>query len=445
MAEEKRGLALYSDFLARRGIKHDGQYRYLPRDDYKFVTVEKARFVTIGGEKVYVSPVLTNSRHLQETLVRGWRNADEAAEQVLQKNLKRKLDFAGMQRVCQEMMFPGLFLCLESLRFVAEKMDLPAEYFELLAWEVDGSYPALIRGSDDAYDSYCKVVEMIEKEIQHQKEELDRRTDSIIDNGPMHVDIHGHEYEELFGRSFYGTAYVSSALPQSEIIRAYMGNEATARTHRQQAVAQAQEKVLQRWYDAIKKELKRFCDSFLLTIAKNHPKNTLSANTLISSKPRFRPYTKKNILALLSQLEGKEEYFKLAAIIREYDFDFNGTIGQDICDSVLHEYKVTGRYDYPYDDIDFLLYLNKVQMACYLPMMNHTFLNHFAGEIKARTEKWLADPAYRLPAGATVDDLFSDILNEADECAMLRSTWEEDEFLRAEGEKCLAKLRQKGQ
>lgn len=71
-------------------------------------------------------------------------------------------------------------------------------------------------------------------------------------------------------------------------------------------------------------------------------------------------------------------------------------------------------------------------------------LIHFAGEIKARTEKWLADPAYRLPAGAAVDDLFSDILNEADECAMLRSTWEE-EFLRAEGEKCLAKLRQKGQ
>ena len=147
----------------------------------------------------------------------------------------------------------------------------------------------------------------------------------------------------------------------------------------------------------------------------------------------------------MSQLEGKEEYFKLAAIIREYDFDFNGTIGQDICDSVLHEYKITGRYDYPYDDIDFLLYLNKVQMACYLPIMNQTFLNYFAGEIKARTEKWLADPSYCLPAGATVDDLFSDILNEADECAMLRSTWEEDEFLRAEGEKCLAKLRQKGQ
>ncbi len=445
MAEEKRGLALYSDFLARRGIKHDGQYRYLPRDDYKFVTVEKACFVTIGGEKVYVSPIVTNSRHLQETVVRGWRNADEAVDQVLQQSLQRKLDFAGMQRACQELMFPGLFLCLESLHFVAEKMNLPAEYFELLAQEVDGSYPALIRGSDDAYDSYCKVVEMIDREAQRQHEALDRRTAGIIANGPKTVHIHGYEYEGLFSDSFYGTAHVSSAIPQSEVIQAYIGNESTARNVREKGVAQAQEKVLKYWHEAIKKELKRFCDSFLLTIAKNHPKNTLSANALISSKPRFRPYTKKNILALLSQLEGKEEYFKLAAIIREYDFDFNGTIGQDICDSVLHEYKITGRYDYPYDDIDFLLYLNKAQMACYLPIMNQTFLNYFAGEIKARTEKWLADPSYRLPAGATVDDLFSDILNEADECAMLRSTWEEDEFLRAEGEKCLAKLRQKGQ
>lgn len=56
----------------------------------------------------------------------------------------------------------------------------------------------------------------------------------------------------------------------------------------------------------------------------------------------------------------------------------------------------------------------------------------------------MADPTYRLPPKTTVDDLFSDILDEADECEMLRSTWEEDEFLRAEGEKCIEKLRQKG-
>ncbi len=444
MAAERTGLALYDDFLAQRGIKHDGQYRYLPHDDYQFVTVEKVRFVTIGGEQVFVSPIVTNSRHLQRAVVGCWRRADEAVDKVLQESSKRRLDFNGMQRACQELMFPGLFLCLESLRYVAEKMDLPAEYFTLLEQVVDSSYPALIRGSDDAYESYCKVMEMIDIEIRSRHEAMDRRTAGIIANGPKTVHIHGHEYEGLFGDSFYGTAHVTSGISQSEIIQSYIGNESSARIQRQQAVALAQEKVLKSLYEGVKKELKRFLDSFLLTIAKNHPKHTLSGNTLISAKPKYRPYTKKNILALLSQLEDESEYFKLAAIIREYGFDFNGTIGQDICDSVLHEYKVTGRYDYPYDDIDFLLYLNKVRFPCYLPIMNQTFLNYFAGEIKARTEKWLADPAYRLPAGATVDDLFSDILDEADESEMLQSTYEEDDFLRAEGERCLAKLRQKG-
>ena len=441
---EKTGLALYREFLAQRSIKHDEQYRYLPHDDYRFVTVEKVPFVTIGGEKVFVSPIVTNARHLQETVLRGWRRADEAVDEVLQQSSKRKLDFGGMQRACQEQMIPGLFLCLESLHFVAEKMDLPAEYFTLLAQEVDGSYPALIRGSDDAYASYCKVVEMIDREAQRQHEALDRRTDGIIANGPKTVRIHGHEYEGLFGDSFYGTAHVSSAIPQSEVIQAYIGNESYARNVREKGIAQAQEKVLKYWHEAVKKEMKRFCDSFLLTIAKNHPKNTLSANTIISAKPRFRPYTKKNILALLSQLEGKEEYFKLAAIIKEYGFDFNREIGQDICDGVVHEYDISGRYDYDDDDMEFLLYHNGARRPCDLPIMNATFLKYFAGKIKARTEKWLADPAYRLPPKATVDDLFSDILDEADECEMLRSTWEEDEFLRAEGEKCIEKLRQKG-
>ena len=80
---EKTGLALYREFLAQRSIKHDEQYRYLPHDDYRFVTVEKVPFVTIGGEKVFVSPIVTNARHLQETVFRGWRRADEAADEVL--------------------------------------------------------------------------------------------------------------------------------------------------------------------------------------------------------------------------------------------------------------------------------------------------------------------------------------------------------------------------
>lgn len=429
MAEEKIGSALYTDFLVQRRIGDFDACKYLGAVQHEYLRPKKVQFVTINGEQIFVSRIVVNAQKLHENIMLGHENAKKDIEKY--QNLYREgtLSAAAMDRACEDIILPGLRYCLECLRYCADKLKLTQSAFLPLAQEVDKTYPKLLEYSDHAYDVYCSKLSVAEQNAQRYKEALDRRTAAVIASAPKTLHIRGRFEEGIFGDTFHGTAHVTSAMTQADVIQAYIGNESAANVNRQINAAQIQKRTVNVLAEYVQEELLRFRDRVLTVLSECAPAGLIHRPALISDSVTARPYLKKNVRKLLDSIES-EDYLKLKILIERFQIPFEQWFEKDICQDVLDDYIHTGRYNYPYDDFYFTLYLRGVRFPADYPMIHSLFMEHFKDKIRKKAAALLADKKLRVPKNATVDDYFKEIFDEADESEMLKSTYEEDAELR---------------
>jgi len=430
MAEGKIGIDLYKEFIAQRGIADISAYTLMGAVRHEYARPQKLQYVTINGEKIFVSRIVTNAMGLNLNITIGHENAEKAVKEKQQHYHSRSLSVSGMDQACEDLIAPGLRYCTECLCYCAENLRLTEEQFLPLAQEVDKTFPLLLHYSDITFESFCNKMNVAEQNAQRYKEALDRRTAGVIAAAPKTLHIQGRFEEGFFGdTTFRGTAHVTSAMTQADVIQAYIGNASAANVNREINAAQIQKRAINMLTDYVQEEILKFRDRMLRALSYCAPKDRIYRPTILEESVTARPFTKKSIRNLMIDLD-RDEFSKLKIIINYYQIPFFKWFEEKICQDVLDDYIHTGRYNYPYQDLYFLLYMKDIRWPCDHPMIHDLFMDHFKDKIRKKGAALLADKKLRVSKDATVDDYFTDILDEADESEMLQSTYEEDAQLR---------------
>lgn len=416
-ARYKAAKKLIDEFIQRHELPNDGSYQCLVPSGMEYRMPDKIRYVTIGGQKVFVSATVNNAKDLMLTLTRGQNRMMEAVKAQLARLDKRTMNPDLFWDIADNL--DGL-LCIyygEALRYATLQMQLLEGQFRPLE-EIVSQF---IRDTDTvcavAYDQYISSLEQNAANARRYKEQLDRQTDVRIASAPTYTRVQGRIKDGLFGPTFEGTAYTTSSYSQADAIQAYIGNESSARVDKMIKDRHAADQAKWALKELVDRCASVFYQVFTNTLCKNPP-TCISAPVLAGTDYYHRPYLLTNISKMLDMVT-PEEFFKIRAIVDYYQVDWKDHLSRQIHERMWQHFEANREGAYQGNDLAFMLERNAMKDPAKDRQLHQRFLHRFSNQFDHRYKELLATEKLKIPRGATAEDFFGELLQRVRNCPYL--------------------------
>lgn len=408
---------LYERFLQRYDLSDTGEYYGFDDQGFQYQIPKKIKYVTIDGEKVFVSYVVKNARMLLQLLDENRDTAQRQAASLLHLPSNQKLSPQAMWELSLQVGGCIRAYYFDALRHVTN-FGLTEEHFTPMETLVCKYVDALDREIGHICTTYEQMLANNKEEAANLKESLDRRTEGLIANAPRYVQIEGRFKDGLFGPKFEGRARSWSTMSQADVINSYIGNSSSARVNQQLNDGRAMQRAIGRLNTLVNEALPDFMDKFIRELYYHVPK-FVCAKTLTSSSYDARPYLPENVMKMVDLIDS-DDLFKIKVIVDYYKVDdFLPALEKRTFENFLYYFHEENDCLYDGMDQELLLYLTDRKSLLSDPRLQKMFAQHFDERLEKEYQYYLHLNHLEFDDDDDCTVLFEDLLDDADDCLAL--------------------------